>query len=356
MPWFTFGDDDFVGSVDFSPDGKFYARVEGDYGLVLMDFDRCSGRLSNPITLDFPNDDPYFTAIGFSPNSQYLYLTTRYNVWQFDLEDKDIQESLILAGQVPEELHGMPGTSSLYLQQIGPDSKIYVAGPLSHDYLSTIDNPSATGAACDFRPYSIELPKPFSNYGGLPNHPHFRLGPIDGSVCDTLGIDNVPVAYFRYDTSQTDPLHIDFRDLSYFEPAAWLWDFGDDTESGERHPEHMYTTPGVYEVCLQVENVNGSDTFCRTLDLMTTAVGEFTPVPEIVVYPNPAFETIHLQGLPPTPGSLHFHLLDVQGRTVQGGILTGDIRLGDEIRPGLYLLEITDGQGRVHVVRKVVVK
>jgi hypothetical protein len=35
--------------------------------------------------------------------------------------------------------------------------------------------------------HGIELPTWFSN--SLPNHPNYHLGPVDGSVCDSLGIN-----------------------------------------------------------------------------------------------------------------------------------------------------------------------
>ena len=60
--------------------------------------------------------------------------------------------------------------------------------------------------------------------------PNYRLGPLNSSPCDTLGINNVPVANFRIDDS-LNLFSRYFYDLSYHEPAEWLWDFGDGTTS-----------------------------------------------------------------------------------------------------------------------------
>ncbi|MBP9136999.1 MAG: T9SS type A sorting domain-containing protein, partial [Flavobacteriales bacterium] len=43
--------------------------------------------------------------------------------------------------------------------------------------------------ACDFQQHAIELPT--YNFNSLPNHPNYHLGPIDGSVCDSLGINTL---------------------------------------------------------------------------------------------------------------------------------------------------------------------
>ena len=47
-----------------------------------MDFDRCSGEFSNPITIYNPDSG----AISeFSPNGRFLYATNSINLTQFDL-------------------------------------------------------------------------------------------------------------------------------------------------------------------------------------------------------------------------------------------------------------------------------
>ena len=49
----------------------------------------------------------------------------------------------------------------------------------------------------------------------------------------------------------------------------------------ERHPDHTYAAPGIYEVCLTVSNDLGTDTHCRTLDLGPVSVSN---PPEISDY------------------------------------------------------------------------
>jgi monoamine oxidase len=56
------------------------------------------------------------------------------------------------------------------------------------------------------------------------------------------------------------PLDVSFTDLSNQLPTGWSWDFGDTGTSGDQHPSHQYTTPGVYTVSLTATNPNGSHT------------------------------------------------------------------------------------------------
>ncbi len=61
-----------------------------------------------------------------------------------------------------------------------------------------------------------------------------------------------------------EPFTIEFFDLSWFEPGTWLWEFGDGEISNEQNPVHNYAQPGVYEVCLTIQNADSTcvDTYC----------------------------------------------------------------------------------------------
>lgn len=56
-----------------------------------------------------------------------------------------------------------------------------------------------------------------------------------------------------------------FTDSSSGSPTSWVWDFGDGNSSIQQNPNHFYTNPGQYTVCLIATNSCGSDTICRTL-------------------------------------------------------------------------------------------
>ena len=50
------------------------------------------------------------------------------------------------------------------------------------------------------------------------------------------------------------PLNVQFIDNSIGAPTAWLWDFGDGTNSILQNPVHLYTQSGSYAVKLTVPN------------------------------------------------------------------------------------------------------
>jgi PKD repeat protein len=66
---------------------------------------------------------------------------------------------------------------------------------------------------------------------------------------------------FTYRNKLTE---VNFTDLSLSDSSndisRWSWDFGDGKTSSERNPAHLYSSPGAYNVCLEVE---GSDGKCR---------------------------------------------------------------------------------------------
>jgi hypothetical protein len=179
---------DHQGQATFSPDGSVYARMHCKFGLSIFDFDRCTGRLSNPRNM-LVDTVQATGGVAISANSRFLYATTTTKLWQFDLKSSDVASSKML-------IDTYSGDASLeygvfYLSYLAPDNKIYIAGISSHRYLSVINRPDSLGLACDFTQHSIHLPS--YNFVGLPNYPYFRLGK-SAVVCDStkVGVETLP--------------------------------------------------------------------------------------------------------------------------------------------------------------------
>lgn len=185
------------------------------------------------------------------------------------------------------------------------------------------------------------------NSSSVTNFPNYRLGPLDGSVCDTLGLDNLPIAWFRYEQDTLNPNIFEFRDLSYYEPATWSWDFGDGASSTERHPIHTYTNSGSYQVCLTVGNDNGSNTHCKTVQL-TVSAAQPAWVESIKVGPSPFRERLAVS-LSANLRSPLFRLYDMTGRLVRSERLGLGINESDtsNLPPGMYFWEVLAGNERV---------
>jgi len=78
-----------------------------------------------------------------------------------------------------------------------------------------------------------------------------------------VGVDEgVPIANFSHGEVDVCLGEVSFYDNSLCNPEAteWLWDFGDGNTSVEQNPTHSYAFGGMYNVSLQVTNVNGTNT------------------------------------------------------------------------------------------------
>jgi hypothetical protein len=198
--------------------------------------------------------------------------------------------------------------------QLGPDGKIYAACASGVKSFHVIHNPDEKGLNCDYQQHGVALPT--YNAFSIPSFPNFRLGPLDGSSCDTLGLNNRPISWWRSEPDTLTPLLVNFHDLSYYEPDSWFWDFGDGSVgSNERHPQHMFPEPGDYQVCLTVTNANSSHTLCRTLHFAISAVDNPDVAGMISVSPNPFVNTLNIV-LNVSLRSPIFNLYDQMGRKV----------------------------------------
>jgi len=314
-----------VGQAAFSPDGRYFIYLNlfdfGENYLNIFDFDRCTGLLTNHRKKQFSNIDAA-GGVAVSPNSRYLYYIAYQRIYQYDLWTDDIlaseftvavydgyQEPILCFDNLAFNTH-------FYLGQLAPDGRIYINNTNGVRSLHVIENPDEPGEACQVKQHSFWLPT--YNSFSLPNFPNYRLGPLDGSPCDTLGLNNVPVARFRYAADSMDYRNIVFHDLSFREPETWLWDFGDGNGATERHPTHTYAEDGLYEVCLTVSNVNGEHTECRPVLIGTVSTDEPGKAQAVRVFPNPVQDRMVLEWGGETA---QFTLSDALGRLVLQGTL-----------------------------------
>jgi len=193
-----------LGGAIFSPDGSKYCRYAGaevnqPFRLEVFDFDRCTGELSNYRNLWY-TDSIYAPSLSISPNSRYLYIGRQLTIEQYDLQSADIaasKQTVAVYDNFVDPLFPQFGYTTFFLQQLASDNKIYICTPTGTRFLHVIDQPDSAGIACNVLQHSVQLPT--FNQSSIPNFPNFRLGPIDGSMCDTLGINiitsvaNLPV-------------------------------------------------------------------------------------------------------------------------------------------------------------------
>lgn len=166
-----------TGQAVFSPDGsKFVLFNPVDHALI-FDFDRATGELSNLRQVIVENN-PTFSGVAVSSNSRYAYLSTQFKLYQIDLWEDTIQNSLTLIDTF--DGFGDPFPNNFYLCQLGPDCRIYITSTNGSQYLHVINSPNEKGKACEFWQHGLKLP--FQRAAGIPNFPHFRIDEED--VCD----------------------------------------------------------------------------------------------------------------------------------------------------------------------------
>ena len=151
----------YVGDNHSNDFGSMRLNVKGDklaFGMEVFDFDRHSGLISNPFSLNTLG----FKA--FSHSGRFLYIVqdnvADSRIYQFDLEATNILASNYLIALDPPNSH--------FDLRLGPDSSIYITD-YNQTHLSVINNPDSVGLACDYVYGQIDLGLN-TCWIGLPNY------------------------------------------------------------------------------------------------------------------------------------------------------------------------------------------
>jgi hypothetical protein len=186
-----------VGQIQISPDGTKIV-VAGDNVIDLFNFERCSGVFSNWVYLGdtlYPATGRGYYGCSFSPNSQVLYVSNVDTLFQYNINAANIRNSKITIFNDTCPLFCHIGQHLL-----GPDNKIYLANASGYGFgntiydnfnmsISFIENPNMLGLSCNFS-YLGQYLNGKRSFFGLPNVPLFNMGPIQGSICDSLTSTN----------------------------------------------------------------------------------------------------------------------------------------------------------------------
>lgn len=176
--------DYYSGQGAFSPDGEYYAYFNWYSGLEVFNFDRCSGRFSNPQIVQNIDTIQQGWGFAFSANSKKIYVATGIFINQFDLTAPSLSASKTLVGIWDGYYDNLPFATIFGHLMLGPDGKIYISTGNSTHYLHTIENPDQSGVGCNLIQRSVRLPTWSVN--SFPNHPNYFQGPVYGSICDTV--------------------------------------------------------------------------------------------------------------------------------------------------------------------------
>lgn len=179
-----------LGQAVFNLQGNKYAIADAFNGLMIMDFDRCTGGFSNAIQIHI-NDSSNVRGVAFSPSGQYLYVSGVKYLYQFDIWSSNIAASQTTVA-IWDGFYSpsTPLATTFYSMQVAYDGKIYVNAPNTVKVMHRIDYPDSAGVTCSVCQHC--LPLPMYNAFTMPNVPNYFLGADSGSVCDTLQLNAKP--------------------------------------------------------------------------------------------------------------------------------------------------------------------
>ena len=175
--WFVYG-----GQSTFSRDGSLYAMYDSRNDLEVFDFDRCSGLFSNARQVAI-YDTMNSTGVAISPNNRFIYGSSGLYLYQFDLQN--LQNYQTFTWDSFRDPFGNYSTL-FFTQELMPDNKIYINTGNGTRYLHVINYPDSLGASCQLAQHSFVLPT--INFQSTPYYPNVFLGPVVGSICDSLSV------------------------------------------------------------------------------------------------------------------------------------------------------------------------
>jgi len=180
------------GATAVAPDGSRVANW-GDCKVVVLDFDRCSGQLSNLMELDAPAHWVQGGGVAFSPSGRYLYATSQTVLFRADLESANPKLDTMRFSFDPylQSPYDVPGNTFHGLVN-APDGNLYCTVPSRATFMHVLKY--ADGATIDDIEFIAQgLSLAVKSVRTLPNLPNYRLYDLPDSPCDTLQID-APVA------------------------------------------------------------------------------------------------------------------------------------------------------------------
>lgn len=177
----------------FSFDGLKFLHFTGKRYKYLheYDFDRCTGTLSNPIVHDLTDSIPWgdHNACTISSDGSKFYfgrsprpdLGMAGGFYQYDLQTQIV--TLLYYGGGSSPRLSPNGNEILMSSRIVATDSIYRT-------LDRITQPNLPGTDCNLILYTDTMQNT-PTFISPSNFANFRLGPIDGSACDTLGINSI---------------------------------------------------------------------------------------------------------------------------------------------------------------------
>ncbi|MFN8152832.1 MAG: T9SS type A sorting domain-containing protein [Bacteroidia bacterium] len=176
--------------IPFNNDGDRFAytaydSISHDSYLITANFDRCTGNIYNDTSIQLTYGS-YLWGTAFSASGNNLYACSSSKVFQINTDSLTVDTIANYDGYISPPGQACCATSfwNMYLAANG---KIYITSGSSVQHIHEMNYPDSAGTACDLQQHAVDLTT-YRHGRAVPNHPNYNLGPVVGSVCDTLGV------------------------------------------------------------------------------------------------------------------------------------------------------------------------
>jgi hypothetical protein len=200
----------------FSPDGsKFaysfgYGGPNGWHDARILTFDRCTGTFDSLMYV--PPSGGVGLGLAFSSSSNYLYHSSFNKIYQVDLSNFSQDTVAVNDGYYSPY---PPLQTDFWYMYLAANGKIYISSGSSVIDMHVINSPDSAGLACDVQQHSLHTPCFFVRSNVL--HPNYYLGPVNGSICDTLALSVKDIDYDFHFSVSPNPNNGSFK-ISYLLP------------------------------------------------------------------------------------------------------------------------------------------
>lgn len=204
--------------ITFSRDGTKFIQTNYDNpvsrnsSVVTANFDRCTGAFSNVQIIPVMTG-AYLYGLSFSPSGQYIYTCSSGYIFQIDASTLVIDTVAIYDGfSSPFP----PYYTTFFNMYLAANSKIYITSGSGVQHIHEMNYPDSAGTVCDVQQHAVSLG--MWSLRAVPNHPNYYLGPVTGSVCDSLGLSVHEINQDFHFRIYPNPVSENFLNIGYLLP------------------------------------------------------------------------------------------------------------------------------------------
>ena len=169
-------------------------------------------------------------------------------------------------------------------------------------------------------------------------------------------VEEFPVPEFTFEIDLFNPLQVNFTNLTAGSVNQYFWDFGDDNNSSEINPSHVYEAGATtYNVTLNAINSSCGAGNSQAVAIIYSSTEEFSLLPTVQVFPSPFTDDLFVNFEEMPDEAVELRLTAIDGRIFNRQIIDNqqNVRFStDNLPSGIYILQMIY-QGEIFGVRVV---